>query len=76
MFEGHRALGEEPGPASGAHAMLGRVAIGAPGRDEVDDPAERASRPDPGYARHHQPDNANQYATVINLPDAGNKKAE
>src|SRR5918998_713948 len=56
--------------------MIFRVTVGAPGGDEVNYPAERPSRPDPGYACHDQPDNADQYPTVINLSNSGNKKAQ
>ena len=66
----------ETADASDAHAMLARVAVGAPGGDDVDYPAERPGRPDPGYSRDEQPDNADQYATVIDLPDAGDEKAK
>ena len=61
---------------SGPHPMIFRITVGAPGRDEVDDPAERPSRPDPRDACDEQPDDADQYSTVINLSDSGNEKAQ
>lgn len=50
------------------------VTVSAPRRNNVDNPAERADRADPGHARQNEPQNADQNSTVINLPDAGNEK--
>ena len=53
--------------------MIFRVGISAPGANNVDYPTERARRADPGNARDDQPDDADEYAAVVDLPDTGNE---
>lgn len=56
--------------------MFLRVRVSAVGREKVNYPAERADRPDPGRARHDQPDQTDNNSPVINLSESGNQKAQ
>lgn len=61
---------------SGSHAMLSRVRVGTPGRDDVTNPAERSARSNPETGSKQQPENAREDSTVVELSDTGNHKTQ
>jgi 3'-phosphoadenosine 5'-phosphosulfate (PAPS) 3'-phosphatase len=61
---------------SSAHPMISRVRIRVVGRDYVAHPAEQAARTDPEARRDNEPQNAGQDATVIELSDSRDERAQ
>lgn len=61
---------------SRSRRIVFRVGVGAPGRDDVHDPAQRTGRPNPRNAGHQQPDDSDQNSAVIDLPRPGNQKTQ
>ena len=52
------------------------VAIGAPGGEEMDHPSQKAHRADPRKPGQDHPYNANEYSSVIYLPEPRDQQTE
>ncbi len=56
--------------------MLFRIRVGGVSRDDVTNPAERSACAEPETGRQYKPENARDYATVVELTDAGNDERQ
>src|SRR2546426_402854 len=61
---------------SNTNGVIFGVAVGAPGGDDMKDPAQRAGRTNPGDPGNKQPDDSDNDSTVIDLTDSGNQETE